>query len=361
MHGNLGQLRLIFHILAFYIFMINSATIPAKVLICGVCKNVDKQLNQTISIVESIGSMFEDYRVIVYENNSTDLTPSMLKQWTFHNSKISAFSENIEKSVLSQSIINCDFDPRTKDDLFRPELIARARNIVLEKAMSEEYENYPYIIWMDFDFKIFPNLEGIKEVFLSAKEWDAVFANGILVNNGDFYDWYALRDTTWPLGPEVVGDDWWYGKQRSLDLNSDWYPVYSAFGGCGIYKRSSLKGCRYSALVTSDLEKLILKILSEDSLKNNFYVRKYWDELKRFHTRTYLPQPAPFAELITDPLVGVVIRQEKNPVVFRMSGFTCTYQYPVVCEHVTLHASMIINGHDKLYINPRMTFNYIYD
>ena len=58
------------------------AVISEKVLICGVCKNVSEtRLPFSIKIVEQIGALFEDYRVIIYENNSTDYTPTRLYKW----------------------------------------------------------------------------------------------------------------------------------------------------------------------------------------------------------------------------------------------------------------------------------------
>ncbi len=328
-------------------------TIPTQVLICGVCKNIESKIPCTINIVESIGSMFDDYRVIIYENNSTDSTIKKLIQWSQQNARVSIFTEVVSEALLAKEIVNfCTYFK----ELFRPERISRARNIALNKAMSAEYEDYPYIIWLDLDFRIMPNFEGIKEVFYSTEEWDAVFANGVVVGTEETYDWYALRDKNYPLGPEVIGNDWWQKKHLTLSKNSNWYPVYSAFGGCGVYKRSSLQGCHYSALITPDLETLVSRILSDERLRNNQFVKKYWHERKTFHTIRYYEKPIVQGPAITDPWVGIAIRTARDAIIWRMN--THTFQYPSVCEHVTLHASMIAHGHDKLYINPRMLFTY---
>ena len=55
--------------------------INEKVLICGVCRDVANQLPSTIKIIEGLGAKFRSYRVIVYENNSTDATKDILKNW----------------------------------------------------------------------------------------------------------------------------------------------------------------------------------------------------------------------------------------------------------------------------------------
>ncbi len=106
------------------------------------------------------------------------------------------------------------------------------------------------------DFKIPPKFEGIVETFQDQRDWDAVLAYGVDPSR-TYWDWYALRDRNYPIGSELLGNYWWYmPKKLSLNMNSDWYPVYSAFGGCGIYKKSSIQDCRYSAVVTEDLDLL---------------------------------------------------------------------------------------------------------
>ena len=244
--------------------------IPEKVLICGVCRDIARDgLPTSIEIVEQIGALFDDYRVIIYENNSSDNTPNILKQWTQCNPKVFVKSESLSDADLAQAIINRNPDGQ----FFRPEAIARARNIVLDIALSNQYEEFPYIIWMDMDFKIFPRFEGIVEVFESNREWDAVFAYGIAAPTSAYWDWYAFRDAESPLGPELLGMRWYrLPKEFALEQNSDWYPVYSAFGGYGIYKKSSIIGCRYSALVTEDLEKVARVIIDQGTSSSHPHI-----------------------------------------------------------------------------------------
>ena len=188
----------------FFLFIVaasSHAEIPEKVLILGVCKDVEGQLPRTIKIMEHIGSLFEDYRVIVYENNSSDKTPALLKRWAKRNSRVSYQSEKLSKKELQDIVVNVD----EKGKFFRPELIARARNIVLDKALSEDYEGFDYLIWMDMDFIVPPKYEGIVEVFHDEREWDAVFAYGV-DSKGYYWDWYAFRDGVYPLGPEILGN-----------------------------------------------------------------------------------------------------------------------------------------------------------
>lgn len=334
------------------ISLFGQAVIPEKVLICGVCRNVESQLPYTMKIMQDIGGLFEDYRIIVYENNSTDRTSKMLNNWMRYNSRVVVKSEFVGKSELEKVIVNLNTD----NSFFRPELIARARNIVLDIAMSDLYQKYPYVIWMDMDFKRPPALEGIIETFTSNREWDAVFAYGI-DPQGIYWDWYAFRDDVYPIGSELLGNDWWYmPKKFSLNQTNDWYPVISAFGGCGIYKKSSILGCRYSALVTEDLELVAKQLITQGQCDSHPQILKYLNGLKDLQSIVKVDFPRPNLPKVEDPKVGVLLHSFQDPVIWKMSTFV--YQYPSVCEHVPFHASMIVNGHGKLFINPRLVFTY---
>lgn len=340
--------KFLFNVLIFFFY--TKATINERVLICGTCKDVSKQLPRTIKIIENIGQLFTDYRVLVYENNSIDNTKEILKQWVAKNPKVKLQCENLNENLLKENLINKDY--------IKSEGIARARNIILDKIFLPKYELFPYIIWIDMDFTIPPFYNGIKEVFESKKEWDAVFANGIDPDN-NFWDWFALRDNIEPFGPELIGHYNWYKKKESRPLTKydDWYPVYSAFGGCGIYKKKSIKGCRYSGIVTPDLEKVAKIIIETGMLNNHPIVLYYLNDLKNIKFRHYIEKDSHDLKKITDyKTTGITIQQHPEALIWRMNSFT--YQYPATCEHVTFHASMIVKGHDKLFINPRMLFHY---
>ena len=328
------------------------AVVSEKVLICGVCRNVERYLPATIQTMERMGSLFEDYRILVYENDSGDQTPAMLRSWTERNEKVVIQSEKVPDSELMAEIINRD----EAGNYFRPELIARARNKVLDLACSETFKDFKYLIWLDMDFEKPPRLEGIVEVFESKREWDAVFAYGVDLHQ-NYWDWYAFRDARYPIGSEILANAWWYmQKSLHLDLSSDWYPVYSAFGGCGIYKKASIEGCRYSGIVTRDLANDVEQIMDEGIRKNHPQIRVYYDRLQMIHSVVTIPAPIPNLPQLKFRHTGISLFGLECPIIWRMSSFV--FQYPSVCEHVAFHASMRVRGHDRLFINPRLMFVY---
>ncbi len=325
--------------------------IPEKVLICGICKDVAEYLPDEIRIFEKIGTLFEDYRIIIYENNSTDGTQNILREWVNKNSKVTAQFEFLTKSELENQIIN----KSDNGELNRIELIARARNKLLDKIMSHEYNSYPYIIMMDMDFLSDPNTEGIIEVFQSKREWDAVFGYGVGKTKA-YWDWYAFRDFNQPFGPELLGHDWFSQKMWSLSKTDQWCPVYSAFGGIGIYKRASIKECRYSGCVTKDLEEVYKNIINSQKISSHPIIEKYLYDSQQLSKQITIFSTGPNLSSITDQSVGIVLQNDTDALIWRMNSFA--YQYPIVCEHVPFHASMILKGHEKLFINPRLVLIY---
>ena len=326
------------------------AKLPQKVIICGVCRDVERFVPRSIGYMRKIASHFEDARFIIYENNSKDSTRKIIKRWNRKDARVNFIYEDVPQEKLDLLIKN-----RVDGKHFVAEKIARARNIVLDVAMSDEYANYEYIIWMDMDFFREPSYEGIVEVFESDQEWDAVFAYGI-DPPGTFWDWYAYRDADNFLGSEHLGMYWWRKpKTLKMTTNDPWKPVLSGFGGCGIYRKSSIGGCRYSGLVTNDLARYTKLMI--DKYPNHPEVQRYHRAVSRMSDIKTLKSPNQ-AQLsnIRDPRKGFVLESDPHKVVWVMSSFA--YRYPSVCEHVAFHASMIVNGHDKLFINPRMVFRY---
>lgn len=156
-------IRFLLLMLFCYAPLLCSAQIHEKVLICGVCRNVEKRLEKTKKIMESIGALFDDYKILVYENNSTDRTAQILKAWAHQNPRVWLKSETLALAELEKVIVNVYQDGR----LYPPEQICRARNVVLDQALDPIYNDFPFIIWMDMDFVRFPDLEGFVDTFYS--------------------------------------------------------------------------------------------------------------------------------------------------------------------------------------------------
>jgi hypothetical protein len=139
-------------------------TYPHKVLICGVCRNVHRAFPHTVKNIEKLGSHFEDYAVLIYENNSKDNTVELMQKWAQKNHRVTFKSETLTDSELPAS---------------RTEKIARARNIVLEMARDPKYKEYKYLIMADLDFRKPWPFEEIVNSINAPFDWVAITANGV--------------------------------------------------------------------------------------------------------------------------------------------------------------------------------------
>lgn len=295
-----------------------------KVLICGVCKNVAPFLDKMKQNIESLGKVFKDYKVIVYENNSTDNTKDLLKRWANINSNIKIISEDLTVDQFQNISKARTFNNKP----CRMEVIAYARNQVLKEVYRPEYNDYKYLIMTDLDFRTNWNIESITSSFLKTEPWDVISANGVSPNM-NYFDKYALRSPEIPFGPEVTGQGFWEKDvPKHLQYSGDaLIEVMSAFGGFAIYKIDSIRDLYYSGLADETLKKFYVSILDNPNYQNHWSIKGILDVFKKL-------KDIPF---------------------YNNSG----YDLPVCCEHVIFHARLKKrNKNAKIYINPSMLIFY---
>jgi hypothetical protein len=293
-----------------------------KIIICGVCKDVEKTFRNTVMQIECLGSLFADYAVIIYENNSIDNTINLYRSWAEANPKVTFISECVDTLLL----------PAT-----RTERIARARNIVLEEARKPKYSDFPFLIMADLDFLTpWPIDEIVRSIHLPM-EWDCISSNGVRYDNFNYWDRFAFRNIKYPLGPELL-NGWWD------DLNRTWFcvtgeefcPVFSAFGGLAIYKTESILKFRYDGVPTEALTEFYKQIFMSVYEEN--------DHLRKYLTQNNFLTP---------------IEASMNAVHYRINSGDRFQNF--CCEHVPLHAAMYVNGYNKFFINPMMCMYYLVD
>lgn len=296
------------------------SVVPEKILICGVCKDIEFAVGPSIRNIEKLGKRFQDYTVIIYENNSNDMTPYLLADWARRNSHVLFVSEYLKLNELPNN---------------REEKIARARNIVLDLAKDAKFDEYTYLVMVDLDFTHSWPIDEIVETTQMQGDWHCISANG--EKNGSYWDRYAFRDSQYPFGPELLGHDWWNQLFRSwFDLRGDKPKrVYSAFGGLAIYKRSAIIPFSYSGTVTEDLQNYY-GLIQAALPANCPQLQEY---LKINHLTNSDQQPMVF---------------QSSPPSNRPEGF----KELICCEHVTLHASMALHGFGNFFINPKLVMKY---
>ena len=66
-----------------------------KCCICGPVRNCDPFLDKVLQNIEKIGSLFEDYEILVYYDKSTDNTLIKLKQYQKINPRLKIYINSI--------------------------------------------------------------------------------------------------------------------------------------------------------------------------------------------------------------------------------------------------------------------------
>lgn len=225
----------------------------STIIICSIVRNAERGLKANIPVVNELCSSFKDYRVVVYENDSTDGTKNLLRQWALCDKKrINVLLNDTEASntIPSKSDVSCNpfFSKR------RIEKMARLRNFYME-YVDEKGWMADYMMIVDLDVAhLFA--EPVISTLKVNKDWDVVTAFGYSFSprlSKRYHDGYALTMVGDENKPQTEAEIYSMpGILGKLKVDDDWLKVYSAFGGLAIYKFEAIKGLRYEALPNED-------------------------------------------------------------------------------------------------------------
>lgn len=193
------------------------------VVICGLARNL-QHFDITKACIERIGSLFKNYYVVLYENDSDNDTCERLLEWEYRSYNVQIITEGLDKPQNEQ-----DHSLQRRKDM------AYYRNKYLPHIIPSQYT-----IVLDTDLFGY-SYEGILHSLGS--DLDAVGSNGLLYRQSDkgierlYYDNWAYRDIDKEYSPENNG----LFLQRGQDI----IEVDSCFGGMAIYKTKCLQNVKY--------------------------------------------------------------------------------------------------------------------
>ena len=306
-------------------------------LFCGaVTRNLEKSFPNFKQFMYSLFGELTDLQLFIYENNSTDSTKKLLEDWATLDKRV-----HVKCEVFSKEFLLEQGYARAYDNIpCRMESISTARNKLVEwmESFGMGVGEDDLTIFIDPDIPTVFNVDCLASLCRSFPQGaHAFFANG-LSGNMKYYDAYAYRDTQHPFGAELLGEEIFDFKYKSvikqIPFDAQPIPVLSAFGGLGIYKSICIRGLRYSATPTQDLHTLNLRIMKENP--DHIYVKKV-KEKPTTH--------------IQGASQGIYLF-DKELFYRNCSG----YNFPVICEHVPFHAAMIARGYDKLFVLPPLIY-----
>lgn len=227
----------------------------SKLVICGLARDIHKQLEKTIPRLEFIGKQFKKYKIIIFENDSSDGTRDLIKKWASKNKNV----------ILLDCCDEGDCDCRLKEkqsyenDILaqdRIERMSRFRNKYLD-VVKQKYNDYDWMLVADLDLEGKSSIDGLMHS-LTFDEYDAIAMNGrcgvpgLLGNATMAYDAMAyidINDTCSnkkhvkhrDLVKKLLQMNYKISKTKDGKITS----VNSAFNGMALYRLSKIKDAQY--------------------------------------------------------------------------------------------------------------------
>ena len=303
-----------------------------NVIICGVVKNAATNLQNNLKLAIQLGSKCANYKIVIYENNSSDATKQILSTYETNEHFTIMLEDIASADIKRDSKIWAYTDVTGSDHSCRIEQISNARNKLIAEIKEPKYAEYTYVVMIDFDANYFLP-EGILSSLQLLKENNkrVIYANSL-----EYYDYYALRSAHSEynlFGPELMGEYFWqkmYVKRLKINPEStELVPVYSAFNGIGVYAKEVFTAYQYDALL-------------------NPTIKNVYQQIAATHPAMY-EQFKPILQQECSKFYG----GENTPDFYWKNN--SGYDKPVVCEHVAFNFALIQAGYE-IVINPRMLY-----
>ena len=223
-----------------------------KIIFCGCIRNSASELCSNIPTIEKICSFFEDYRIIIVENNSTDNTKEVLKKWENQNSRVIPLLFDFDESKYDEHITPKGYNPSF---IYKRIIkLVDYRNIYMDYISNQLNFDSDYITIIDYDLSDI-NINGFFTSFGSEFEWDAVTANGYSYSpfmRRRFHDTYPLFEAGMPFVDSLEKIDAYRKIFEPLRKGMPFIRVASAYNGIAIFKSSVRKKLRYQLLFNNN-------------------------------------------------------------------------------------------------------------
>jgi hypothetical protein len=208
--------------------------------ICGPVKNCGPYLLKILDNMTKIGSIFDDYMIIIYYDNSSDNTLDILKKYQETNSKMIFY---VNQKPVSP---------------FRTHNLAIARNFCLN-YIRQNREKYPFFIMMDCDDVNYKEVNtDILKKYLYSNNWDGLSFN----TTPKYYDIWGLSIYPFCFSYNHFENNVKYydiiqnyidGLLKKASSQNALVPCISSFNGFSIYRTLKFLNSYYDGKIRLDL------------------------------------------------------------------------------------------------------------
>lgn len=220
-----------------------------SVCIVGIVRNTARDMGRNLSRMEQLESRFGRVRYFLFENDSTDQTVNILKEWK-------ARKTNFEfASIAANEPLPVSFGNHSLERFVR---MAAYRNKYVEwlRALPDQPD---YVMVVDWDHRGGIDTNGVVSCF-ERLDWDVLCANGVQFTNGAYYDPVAYMDAAGMRikGHSVHEQTVYCALPRLSPDTPERLPVTSAFAGLAIYRRELFDHADYAPSEPIDCEHIML-------------------------------------------------------------------------------------------------------
>jgi hypothetical protein len=210
-----------------------------KCCICGPVKNCAPFLDKVFENIEKIGSLFEEYQVMLFYDKSSDNSLQKILQYQMKNPQLFVY-----------------INPKPKFK-YRTHNIAYARNYCLQ-YVRENKNKYDYFIMMDMDNPNAKNIHlDVLRRSLERTDWDGLSFN----TSPYYYDIWALSLYPFCFSYNHFHNNYKYHtiirdyvmEQLKRLKPGEYLGCISSFNGFSIYRTSKFMTSYYDGRVRSDL------------------------------------------------------------------------------------------------------------
>lgn len=168
-----------------------------KILFGGLCMNIENNITRLKERILQLGSNFDSFKCVIFENDSTDSTRTLLNYLVEENHEFVLVPCKENKDCILGNT------PAKQDgalSVVRMKKMASYRNRLLS-YMTETFPDYDYICFLDFDIYGPISQDGFAHSFGLENEWDGISAFGLSSATFSFgkmfyYDLLAYDDNT---------------------------------------------------------------------------------------------------------------------------------------------------------------------
>jgi hypothetical protein len=251
-----------------------------RIVFCCLARDIEEYIEKSIIKLEIIGKYFKDYKIVIFENDSSDNTRNLIKINRERNNKIILLDCNNMNSTECKlnNKKGYDYGMLSKQRIYK---MAQYREQYLNYVKTN-LSDYDYMMVCDMDLSGNQCIDGIFTSIIKSN-WDAIYING----KSSYWGFFGLITITYDGLAFVNYNSEFTKKNKSgleillqiLLMNSgindskEFYQVKSAFNGYALYKINSIKNASYIGDYNCEHINLS-KNINDNGGKQ--YINKYW-------------------------------------------------------------------------------------